>query len=62
VGQRLGFYDLAVFLATLVASSAAGALWMIGGPELAFGFSGLIAVSAILLLLFQPTPKPVNRF
>jgi MFS family permease len=61
-GTAFGIYDLAVGLATLVASSAAGALWMIGGPELAFGFSGLIAASAILLLLFQPTPKPVNRF
>jgi MFS family permease len=61
-GTAFGIYDLAVGLATLVASSAAGALWMIGGPELAFGFSGLIAMSAILLLLFQPTLKPVNRF
>jgi hypothetical protein len=37
-------------------------LWMVGGPELAFGFSGLIAATAILLLLFQPTPKSVDRF
>jgi MFS family permease len=61
-GTAFGIYDLAVGVATFVASSAAGALWMAGGPELAFGFSGLIAVTAILLLLFQPMPRPLNRF
>jgi MFS family permease len=60
-GTAFGIYDLAVGVATFVASSAAGALWMAGGPELAFGFSGLIAVAVILLLLVQPAPKPVNR-
>jgi MFS family permease len=60
-GTAFGIYDLAVGLATFVASSAAGALWMAGGPELAFGFSGLIAGAVILLLLFQPAPKLVNR-
>ena len=61
-GTAFGIYDLAIGVATFVASSAAGALWMAGGPELAFGFSGLIAVTAILLLLFQPMPRPLNRF
>ena len=60
-GTAFGVYDLAVGVATLVASSAAGALWMVGGPELAFGFSGLIAVAVILLLLLQPPSRPVNR-
>jgi MFS family permease len=60
-GTAFGIYDLAVGAATFVASSAAGALWMAGGPELAFGSSGLIAVTVILLLLVQPAPKPVNR-
>ena len=60
-GTAFGIYDLAVGVATFVASSAAGALWMVGGPELAFGFSGLIAVAAILLLLLQPASRPVNR-
>ncbi len=60
-GTAFGIYDLAVGVATFVASSAAGALWMAGGPELAFGFSGLIAVAAMVLLLFQPAPRPVNR-
>jgi len=61
-GTAFGIYDLAVGVATFVASSAAGVLWMAGGPELAFGFSGMIAAAAILLLLLQPMPKPVNRF
>lgn len=60
-GTAFGIYDLAVGIATFVASSAAGALWMAGGPELAFGFSGVIAVAAILLLLLQPMPRAINR-
>ena len=60
-GTAFGIYDLVVGSATFVASSAAGALWMAGGPELAFGFSGLIAVAAMALLLFQPAPKSVNQ-
>ena len=52
-GTAFGIYDLSVGLATFVASAAAGALWMAGGPLLAFGFSGLIAAAAVLLLLFQ---------
>jgi MFS family permease len=60
-GTAFGIYDLAVGVATFFASSAAGALWMAGGPELAFGFSGLIATAAMVLLLFQPAPRPVNK-
>lgn len=60
-GTAFGIYDLVVGSATFVASSAAGALWMAGGPKLAFGFSGLIAVAAMALLLFQPAPKSVNQ-
>ena len=59
-GTAFGIYDLSVGLATFVASAAAGTLWMVGGPQLAFGFSGLIAAAAILLLLFQPIPKAVR--
>jgi MFS family permease len=60
-GAAFGIYDLAVGVATFVASSAAGVLWMVGGPELAFGFSGLMAVVVVVLLLFQPAPRPVSR-
>ena len=34
---------------------------MASGPELAFGFSILIALAAMVLLLFRPTPRTVNR-
>jgi hypothetical protein len=46
--------------AGFIASTAAGTLGMIGSPQLAFGFSGLIAAAAILLLLFQPISKAVR--
>jgi hypothetical protein len=59
-GTAFGIYDLAVGVAALGASSAAGVLWMAGGPELAFGFSGLIAAIVVLLLLFQPVPAPID--
>ena len=59
-GTAFGIYDLSVGFATFIASAAAGTLWMVGGPPLAFGFSGLIAAAAILLLLFQPIPKAVR--
>lgn len=59
-GTAFGIYDLSVGVAAFIASAAAGALWMVGGPQLAFGFSGLIAVAAILLLLLQPMPRPLH--
>jgi MFS family permease len=59
-GTAFGIYDLSIGFATSVASAAAGTLWMIGGPQLAFGFSGLIAAAAILLLLFQSIPRVVH--
>jgi len=56
-GAAFGIFDLCIGLATFVASTAVGALWMVGGPPLAFGFSGSIAAAVIvLLLLFRPKP------
>lgn len=60
-GTAFGIYDLSVGLATFIASAVAGALWTVGGPPLAFGFSGLIAAAAILLLLFQGSMAPRPR-
>jgi MFS family permease len=59
-GTAFGIYDLALGAGTFIASSAAGALWMVGGPEWAFGFSGLIAAVAILTLLLQPAPRIIT--
>lgn len=60
-GTAFGIYDLAIGATTFIASSAAGALWMAGGPEWAFAFSGLIAVVAIVSLLLQPAPRIINN-
>jgi len=56
-GTAFGIYDLSAGFATFVANAAAGALWMIGGPPLVYGFSGSIAGIVILLLLLQRMPK-----
>jgi MFS family permease len=55
-GAAFGIFDLCIGFAAFVASAAVGALWMVGGPPLAFGFSGSIAVAVIVLLLFRPKP------
>jgi MFS family permease len=52
-GTAFGIYDMAIGAAAFMASSAGGALWMVGGSSWAFGFSGAIAVATIVLLLFN---------
>ena len=59
-GTAFGIYELAIGLTTFVASTAAGALWMVGGPRLTFGIGAAIAAAAVLLLLFRPMPKAVG--
>jgi MFS family permease len=56
-GTAFGIYDVAIGVATFIASAAAGTLWMVGGPRLTFGISAAIAAAAVLLLLFRPMPK-----
>ena len=53
-GTAFGLYDFANGIGTLLASSAAGFLWMTGGPSLTFGFSACIATVAALMLLVRP--------
>jgi MFS family permease len=53
-GTAFGIYDLAIGAATFFASTAAGALWNIGGPAWAFGFSALIGTVTIFVLSFRP--------
>lgn len=53
-GTAFGIYELAVGLATFVASAAAGAVWTIWGSEFTFGISATIAASAVFLLLLRP--------
>jgi MFS family permease len=53
-GTAFGIYDLAIGVATFFASTAAGALWNIGGPAWAFGFSALIGTVTIFVLSLRP--------
>ena len=55
-GTAFGIYELAVGLATFVASTAAGALWMLCGPAVTFGTSAAVAAAVVLLLLLRPAP------
>ena len=53
-GTAFGIYDLAIGAATFIGSSVAGGLWAFSGPQMAFGFSGVIAAAAIIALLLPP--------
>ena len=59
-GTAFGIYELAVGLATFVASAGAGALWMLAGPAATFGVSAAIAAAVVLLLLLRPAPGSVT--
>jgi MFS family permease len=58
-GTAFGIYELAVGVATFVASTAAGILWMVGGPTLTFGISAMVATAAVVALLLRPMPNSV---
>ena len=59
-GTAFGIYDVAIGVGTFIASAGAGALWMAGGPSMAFGFSACVAVAAALMLLLRPLPRTTN--
>ena len=59
-GTAFGIYDVAIGVGTFVASAAVGALWMAGGPSLAFAFSACVAIVATLMLLLRPLPQAMN--
>jgi MFS family permease len=56
-GAAFGIYDVAIGIATFVASSGAGVLWMAGGPALTFAASACVGGIAALLLLLRQLPK-----
>lgn len=58
-GTAFGIYELAVGAATLVASAAAGILWMVGGPTLTFGTSAMVAGATVIILFLRPMPNSV---
>jgi MFS family permease len=56
-GTAFGVFDVAVGVATFVASSAAGVLWMLGGSACAFGAGAGLAGVAAVMLAIRPLPK-----
>lgn len=59
-GTAFGIYDVAIGVGTFIASAGVGALWMAGGPTIAFGFSACVATTAALMLLFRPLPQTMT--
>ena len=57
-GTAFGIYELAVGTSTFLASAGAGALWMVGGPELTFAVSAAIATMSVLLLSIRRYMDP----
>ena len=58
-GTAFGVYDLAIGLASFIASTAIGVLWSVGGGAAAFGFSMLIGIVAIIVLANRPALRGV---
>ena len=56
-GTAFGVYDVAIGVGTFVASAGVGALWMAGGPSIAFSVSAFAATAAALMLVIRPLPQ-----
>jgi len=56
-GTAFGILDLAVGLATFIASAGAGLLWTLGGPAGSFVAGAALAAVVIVMLLLQPMSK-----
>jgi len=59
-GTAFGIYDIAIGVATFLASTGAGALWMASGPAMVFAIGGGVTAAALVLLLLQP-PQATAR-
>jgi MFS family permease len=59
-GTAFGAYDVAIGFSTFIASAWTGALWMAGGPSIAFGFSACVAIAAALMLVLRPLPQTMT--
>ena len=59
-GTAFGIYDVAIGVGTFVASAGVGALWMAGGPSLAFAISACVGIAAVLVLLLHSLPQAAN--
>lgn len=56
-GTAFGFYYLVDGIVSLLASSAAGGLWMLGGAVATFSAGASLAAVALLMLLVAPLPR-----
>jgi len=56
-GTAFGIYYLADGAASLLASSGAGVLWMIGGSGLTFGIGASLAAAVAFMLVLGPLPR-----
>jgi len=53
-GTAFGMFDLAVGIATFLASTAAGLFWTLGGPVVTFAVGASVAVAALAVLMLRP--------
>ena len=56
-GVAFGIYYLVDGVVSLLASSAAGAIWMLGGAAATFSTGATLAAMALLMLLTAPLPR-----
>jgi hypothetical protein len=57
-GTAFGIFYFADGVASLLASSGAGVLWMLGGSGLAFGVGAALAAAVALMIVLRPLPQP----
>jgi MFS family permease len=56
-GTAFGIFYFVDGVASLLASSGAGVLWLMGGSGLAFGFGAALAAAVALMLVVRPLPQ-----
>jgi hypothetical protein len=56
-GTAFGIYYLVDGVVSLLASSAAGAIWMFGGAAATFSTGATLATMALAMLLLAPRPR-----
>ena len=57
-GTAFGIFYFVDGVASLLASSGAGVLWMLGGSGLAFGAGAALAAALLLMMVLRPLPQP----
>jgi len=57
-GTAFGIFYFVDGVASLLASSGAGLLWVLGGSGLAFGIGAALAAAVALMLVVRPLPQP----